>query len=112
MKRSNSQRIAEEINTRRSFTKEFKFKVVQFFYDHVKNCNQTVKNFKVDRKQVGVLFIEIPTFIILLRLRETHNALQLPVFFFSFFSFSFFCQRYPEYRGIRSKRLFYRPPKS
>ena len=31
MKRQNSQRIAEEINTRRSFTKEFKFKVVQFF---------------------------------------------------------------------------------
>ena len=43
---------------------------------------------------------------ILLRLRETHNALQLPVFFFFFL---FFCQRYPEYRGIRSKKLFYRP---
>ena len=40
---------------------------------------------------------------IFLRLRETHNALQLPVFFF----FLFFCKRYPEYRGIRSKKLFY-----
>ena len=41
----------------------------------------------------------------LLRLRETHNALQLPVFFFFFL---FFCQRYPEYRRIRNKKLFYR----
>ena len=39
----------------------------------------------------------------LLRLLETYNALQLPVFF-SFFSF--FCQPYPEYRGIRSKKYF------
>ena len=45
-----------------------------------------------------------------LRLRETHNALQLPVFFFSFFLF--FCQPYPEYQGIRSKKLFYRPSNS
>ena len=43
-----------------------------------------------------------------LRLRETHNALQLPVFLL----FLFFCQRYPEYWGIRSKKLFYRPPNS
>ena len=40
----------------------------------------------------------------LLRLRETHNGLQLPVFFFFFF-----CQRYPEYQ---SKELFYRPSNS
>ena len=39
------------------------------------------------------------------RLCETHNALQLRMFFF----FSFFRQLYPEYRGIRSKTLFYRP---
>ena len=39
----------------------------------------------------------------LLRLRETHNALQLHGFFF-FFLFS--CQRYPEYRGFQSKKLF------
>ena len=57
--------MAAKINTRRSFTKEFKLKVVQFFYDHDKNCNQTATHFKVDRKQVGILFIEIPTFIIL-----------------------------------------------
>ena len=57
--------MAEKINTRRSFTKEFKLKVVQFFYDHDKNSNQTARNFKVDRKQVGILFIEIPTFILL-----------------------------------------------
>ena len=38
----------------------------------------------------------------LLRLRETNNTLQLPVFFF----FSFFCQPYSEYRGIRSKNYF------
>ena len=60
--------MAEKINTRRSFTKEFKLKVVQFFYDHDKNYNQTATHFKVDRKQVGILFIEIPTFIILLLL--------------------------------------------
>ena len=40
----------------------------------------------------------------LLRLRETHNGLQLPLFFFFFF-----CQRYPEYQ---SKKLFYRPSNS
>ena len=40
-----------------------------------------------------------------LRLRETHNALQLSVFFFFLFSF----QPYPKYREIRSKKLFYRP---
>ena len=49
----------------RALTKEFKLKVVQFFYDHGKNYNQTATHFKVDRKQVGILFIEIPTFIIL-----------------------------------------------
>ena len=48
---------------------------------------------------------------VLLRLGETHNALQLPMFLF-FFSFSFFCQCYPEYWRIRGKKLFYRPPES
>ena len=57
--------MTEKINTRRSFTKEFKLKVVQFFYVHDKNCNQTATHFKVDRKQLGILFIETPTFIIL-----------------------------------------------
>ena len=41
--------------------------------------------------------------MLLLRLRETNNALQLPVFFFFF---SFFGHPHPEYRGIRSKNLF------
>ena len=44
-----------------------------------------------------------------LRLRETHGALRLPVFFFSFFSFfffSWFCQPYLEYREIWSKNYF------
>ena len=41
-----------------------------------------------------------------LRLCETQNALQLPMFFFFFLSF---CQPYPEYRKIRRKKLFYRP---
>ena len=58
--------MAAKINTRRSFTKEFKLKVVQFFYDHGKNCNQTATHFGVDRKQVGILFIEISTFIIII----------------------------------------------
>ena len=58
--------MAGKINTRRSFTKEFKLKVVQFFYDHDNNWNQTATHFKVDRKQVGIIFIEIATFIILL----------------------------------------------
>ena len=44
------------------------------------------------------------TSIYFLCLCETHNALQLPMFFFFPF-FSFFCQPYPEYRGIRSKKL-------
>ena len=57
--------MAENINTRRSFTKEFKLKVTQFFYGHDKNCNQSATDLKVDRKQLGILFIEIPTFIIL-----------------------------------------------
>ena len=60
--------MAEKINTGRSFTKEFKLKVVQLIYDHDKNCNQTGTHFKVDRKQVGILFIEIPTFILLFSL--------------------------------------------
>ena len=38
-----------------------------------------------------------------LRLHETLNTLQLPVFFFLLL-----CQAYPEYRGIRSESLFYR----
>ena len=38
-----------------------------------------------------------------MRLRETHNALKLPMFFFFFL---FFCQLYPEYRGISSKNYF------
>ena len=57
--------MVENINTTRSFTKEFKLKVVQFFYDHDKNCNQTATHFKVDRKQVGIPFIVIPIFIVL-----------------------------------------------
>ena len=60
--------MAEKINTRRSFTKELKLKVVQFFYDHDKNCNQTATHFKVDRKEVGILFIKIPTFVMLFNL--------------------------------------------
>ena len=64
MIRQNLQRIAEKINARHSFPKEFKLKVVNFFYDHDKNCNQTAAHFKVDRKRVGILFIEISTFII------------------------------------------------
>ena len=40
----------------------------------------------------------------LLRLRETQNALQLPVFFFLSL-----CQSFREYRGIGTKKLFYRP---
>ena len=34
-------RITEKIKSRCSFTKEFKLKVAQYFYDHDKNCNQT-----------------------------------------------------------------------
>ena len=34
--------------------------------------------------------------LLLLRLRETQNALQLPVFFL------FFCQPYPEFRGAKN----------
>ena len=48
--------------------------------------------------------------VVFLRWRETHNALQLPVFFFPFFSF--FSQPYLEYREIRSKKIFYRPSNS
>ena len=59
--------------------------------------------FNVDIYRVCLILLWL-----LLLLRETHNTLQLPVFFFFSF-FSFFCQPYSEYRGIRSKKLFYRP---
>ena len=39
-----------------------------------------------------------------LRLRETHNALQLPVFFFFFF-FLFLSQPCPEYRGNSEQKI-------
>ena len=44
---------------------------------------------------------------ILSRLRETHMALQLPVFFSFFFSFSFsfFCQPYPEYQEVSEQKI-------
>ena len=67
--------MAEKINTRRSFTEEFKLKVVQFFYNHDKNCNQTATHFKVDRKQVGIRFIEIPTLTILFLLLSLFQIL-------------------------------------
>ena len=38
--------------------------------------------------------------------RNAHNALHLCVFFFSFFLF--FCQPYPKYQPIWSKKIFYR----
>ena len=69
--------MTEKINTRRSFTKEFKPKVVQFFYDHDKNCNQTATHFTMERKQLGILFIEVPTFIILFILLLLFQILYL-----------------------------------
>ena len=45
--------------------------------------------------------------LIFLCLDETHNTLQLPVFFFLWL-----CQLYWECQGIQSKKLFYRPPNS
>ena len=45
-----------------------------------------------------------------MRLCEMHNALQLPVFFFSFFSFTCLCHCCQEYREIWSKTLFDKPP--
>ena len=65
-----------------------------------------------------IYFYDIKTLLCLiivamfLRLRETHNALQLRGFFFFFLFLLFFCQRYQEYRGIRRKKLFYRQPNS
>ena len=47
----------------------------------------------------------ILVYFLFLRLRERHNALQLPVFFFVFF-FLFFCQHYPEYREFGAKSYF------
>ena len=44
---------------------------------------------------------------ILLLLLETHNALHMPVFFFSFS-----CQPYLKYGRIRSKKIFYRTSNS
>ena len=57
--------MAGKINARLSITKEFELKVLQFFYDYDKNCNQSTTHFKVARNQVGILLIEIPTLIIL-----------------------------------------------
>ena len=56
MIKQNSQKMTEKINARCSLTKEFKLKVVQFFQDHDKSCNQTATHLKVDRKQVGTPF--------------------------------------------------------
>ena len=53
-----------------------------------------------------LIYFSLVTAKLWLRLRETHNALQLLVLFFFFFSF--FYQPYPEYRTIRGKKLFYR----
>ena len=56
-----------------------------------------------DRRHVRSINVK---FYALLPLRVTHNALQLPVFFFSFFPFPSFFSRYPEYQEIRSKNYF------
>ena len=56
-----------------------------------------------DRRHVRSINVK---FYALLRLRITHEALQLLVFFFSLFSFPSFFSRYPEYQEIRSKNYF------
>ena len=38
--------------SRRSFTREFKLSVIQWFHLHNKNILQTASYFKIDRKQV------------------------------------------------------------
>ena len=82
-------------------------------HDHRMICNLwpwwIIEILTISEEQLVTLIRNEPSItLMLLRLRETHNALQLPVFFFFSF-FSFFCQPYPEYRGIRSNKLFYRP---
>ena len=84
----------------------FLFLVLEFYY--YRNCECW------DLKHWHSLYLKrydsLIHYVILLHLREMHNTLQLPVFLFSFFSF--FCQPYPEYRRIRSKKIFYRPSNS
>ena len=63
-------------------------------------CNSVV--FRLFCQYSVVCCASVPVF------RCSGMPLQLPVFFL----FLFFCQRYPEYRRIRSIKLFYRPPKS
>ena len=73
-------RMAEKISTRCSCTIEFKFKVVQFFDNHGKICNQTATHFKVNRKQVGILFTETLSFIILFILLLLFQILRAHIF--------------------------------
>ena len=84
----------------------FFFLVLEFYYYRNSEC--------WDLKHWHSLYLKrydsLIHYVILLHLREMHNTLQLPVFLFSFFSF--FCQPYPEYRRIRSKKIFYRPSNS
>ena len=37
---------------RRSFCKEFKLKVTNWYFENEKNTNQTANNFQIERKQV------------------------------------------------------------
>ena len=89
-----------------SFLHFFFFLVLEFYYYRNSEC--------WDLKHWHSLYLKrydsLIHYVILLHLREMHNTLQLPVFLFSFFSF--FCQPYPEYRRIRSKKIFYRPSNS
>ena len=84
----------------------FLFFVLEFYYCRNDECWDLKHCHSMHLKRYDSLI----HYVILLHLRERHNALQLPVFLFSFFSF--FCQPYLEYRRIRSKKIFYRPSNS
>jgi hypothetical protein len=51
---------------RRSFTKEFKLKVVTYYHDNMKNNNKTATHFNLDRKQV----IEFPSLLFWYKVHE------------------------------------------
>ena len=48
----NTQKLEMAPTKRRSFRKEFKLKVIHWYFENGKNINQTSNNFEVDRKQV------------------------------------------------------------
>ena len=80
---------------------------IRSYYYQPTNCN-SIFLFEIDSEEISTCKLVSHLMLLpnLLRLRETPNALQLLAFFFFFSLISFFCQPYPEYQWIQSKKYF------